>query len=213
MKSKSHSRLAIAVAAAGMFASYAFAGYTIAQGTSAPTYGTTLNFDEPGGPTGVVDPASWTSIGVTELQAGDGQPVVDDFSGSLPWVNDGNAFYGNFGVFLTLDTDVTEMSMQIWDPSGDPSPFGGGFGVFLFSNGDPTEVASYSGTPAWGGIGDEWVNITTDSGSTFDEVRILGFGFNPTTYADNMSWNAVPEPASLTLLTIGAMALVRRRRA
>jgi len=42
----------------------------VTQGASAPTHGTTLNFDEPGGPTGVVDPGAWSaSHGITELQA------------------------------------------------------------------------------------------------------------------------------------------------
>lgn len=214
--SSSRSKMAMfAVATAGLIASNAIAGYTITQGTSAPTYSTTLNFDELGGPVGVGLPTdSWLgSHGVTELQAGDGVPVVDDFSGVFPWVNDGNAFFGNFGVFMKLDSDVTEFSTQVWDPSGAPSPFGGGFGVFLFNDGGATEVASYFGEPAWGGIGDEWINVTTDSGSVFDEIRILGFGFGPTTLADNMSWNAVPEPATLSLLAIGALAIVRRRRA
>ena len=35
----------------------AWAGYVISQGPTAPTYtGMTLNFDEPGGPTGLVSP-------------------------------------------------------------------------------------------------------------------------------------------------------------
>jgi len=55
----------------------AFAGYTISQGSSAPTYtDRSLNFDEPGGPTGMVSPNAWAlSHGITSLQAGDGVPV------------------------------------------------------------------------------------------------------------------------------------------
>ena len=89
--------------------------------------------------------------------------------------------------------------------------FGVGLSVFVFDNGGL--VASSSFTPAWGGVGDEWFDITTDGGSVFDEVRILGFGFDPTTFVDNLSWNAVPEPGSLLLL-IGGMSitLLRRRR-
>ena len=189
-----------------------FGSVIITQGASAPTYGTTLNFDEPGTPTGVVPTNTWSaSHGITELQAGDLNPVVDDFTTTVgPWVGTGNSFYGNFGVFITYANNLTEFSAQVWDPSGPPSPFGGGLGVFVFNEG--VEVANYFGEPAWGGIGDDWFNITTDAGSEFDEVRILGYGFNPTTFADNLSWNVVPEPASLALFGIAAAAGMLRRR-
>jgi hypothetical protein len=184
----------------------------VTQGASAPTYGVTLNFDEPGGPTGVVAPNAWSaSHGISELQAGDGVPQVGDFTGIFgPWVGTGNSFFGNFGVFMTWADDLTELSTQVWDPSGPPSPFGGGFGVFVFNDG--VEVANYFGQPAWGGLGDTWVDITTSGGMAFDEVRILGFGFGPTTFVDNLSWNVVPEPSALALLALGAFAALRRNR-
>ncbi len=190
----------------------AWGGIIITPGTSAPTYTTTLNFDEPGGPTGVVSPGAWlASHGIIELQAGDSAPQVGDWTGIFgPWVGTGNSFFGNFGVFMTMADDLTELSTQVWDPSGPPSPFGGGLAVYVFNDG--LEVGFASATPAWGGIGDEWFDITTDSGSVFDEVRILGWGFSPTTFVDNMSWNVVPEPGSLALLGLAALAVVRRRR-
>ncbi len=192
----------------------ALGSIVVTQGTSAPTYTDfTLDFDEPGGPTGVVDPGAWSvSHGITELQAGDGVPQVDDWTGIFgPWVGTANSFYGNFGVFMTLDTDVTEMSLQVWDPSGPPGPFGGGLYVFLFDDG--VEVSSTEHTPAWGDVGDEWFDITTDGGDVFDEVRILGFGFSPTTFVDNLSWNVIPEPTSLALFGLVGVAALRRRRA
>jgi uncharacterized protein (TIGR03382 family) len=67
--------------------------------------------------------------------------------------------------------------------------------------------------PAWGGFGDSWFDMTTDGGDVFDEVRILGFGFDPTTYADNMSWNAaIPAPGSLALLALAGVVGRRRNR-
>lgn len=208
----------IAAAAALMTAGHASAGYTIAQGDSAPTYGTTLNFDEPGTPTGTVPTDTWLGLGITEMQAGDGNPVVDTFGGT-PWVGGGtNAFFGNFGVFMTFDTDLTEMSLQVWDPSGPPSFFGGGLNVVLFDDGvEVWSIGTQSGgltiaEPAWGGLGDSWFNITTDGGMVFDEVRILGFGFTPTTYVDDISWNAIPSPGALALLGLAGFCGRGRRR-
>ncbi|GJM19112.1 MAG: hypothetical protein DHS20C14_13250 [Phycisphaeraceae bacterium] len=190
----------------------AMGSITITQGSSAATYGTTLNFDEVGGPTGAVATNAFASFGVTELQAGDSAPFVGDFSTTpgQSWLGTGNAFFGNFGVFMTMDSDLSEMSFQAWDPSGAPSPFGGGMGIFVFDDG--VEVANAFVTPAWGGIGDTWFDITTSGGMVFDEVRILGFGFGPTTYADNFSWTAIPAPGSFALLGLAGVA-VRRRRA
>ncbi|MEQ8844099.1 MAG: hypothetical protein RIB58_04520 [Phycisphaerales bacterium] len=190
-------------------ASQGLAAITIAEGTSAPTYATTLNFDEPGTPTGIVPADTWSSIGLSELQAGDSFPVVGDHDQG--WgVNDGNSFFGNFGVFMTFSSDLTEFSAQVWDPSGPPTFLGGGMGVFVLNDG--VEVATHFFEPAWGGIGNDWLNITTDAGSTFDEVRILGFGFFPTTYMDNASWN-VPAPGAAGMLAaVGLLSAGRRRR-
>jgi hypothetical protein len=77
---------------------------------------------------------------------------------------------------------------------------------------DGVEVASSFVTPAWGGIGDTWFDITADGGDVFDEVRILGWGFSPTTYADNLSWDVVPGPGSLALLAVAGLVSRRRRR-
>ncbi|MGP1346549.1 MAG: hypothetical protein ACTS3F_07775 [Phycisphaerales bacterium] len=203
------------VSAAG--AAPAIASYTITQGTSAPSYATTLNFDEPGGPTGLVATDAWASLGLAEMQAGDSAPFVGDFSAATPWVNDGNAFYGNFGVFMTFSTDLTALSLQVWDPSGPPSFFGGGLNVILFNDGaEVWDLFVQTGdiaTPAWGGLGDEWFDITATDGMVFDEVRILGFSFSPTTYADNISWTAVPAPANAALFVLAGLGAARRRRA
>lgn len=204
---KIEAAIAIALLGAG---SVANADVTVAQGASGTTYGTTLNFDEIGGPTGVVATDAWAGIGVAELQAGDSVPFVGDASGIHPWISDGNSFLGNFGVFMTFDTDLTSFSGQFWDPSGNPGPFGGGMGIFVYNDG--VEVANSFVTPAWGGLGDSWIDVSTTDGMVFDEIRVLGFGFGPTTYADNLSWNAVPTPSGLAVLAIAGVASTRRRR-
>ena len=206
--------MGMAAAAVISMAGTAFGGYTITQGSSAPTYTTTLNFDEPGGPTGSVAPNAFASYGLADLQAGDGNEYVDDVS-LLPgysWLGTGNSFQGHYGVFMQFDSDLTEFSTQFWDPSGPPSFFGGGAILFLFNDG--VQLDDYlSFEPAWGGVGDEWLNVTTDGGSVFDEIRILGYGFFPESHVDNMSWNAVPAPGSAIALGALGLAGLRRRRA
>ena len=192
----------------------ALGGITITQGSSAPTYSSTLTFDEPGAPVGVgLAPNSWTPWGVADLQAGDSNQVVTDVTGTpgYGWLGTGNSFYGNFGVVLTRDSDATEFSTQFWDPSGPPSFFGGGAVAFVFDDG--VELGFFSFEPAWGGVGDEWINVTTDGGTVFDEIRILGYGFGPTSYIDNASWNAVPVPGAAALLGVAGLIGTRRRRA
>lgn len=202
---------ALAITAATVSTS-ASADITSTLGPSAPTYSTTLNFDEPGTPTGAVADTTWlASHGVT-IAAGDSQPVVDDFSvtpGQF-WLGTGNSYLGNFGVFMTFENDLTDFSAQIWDPSGPPSPFGGGAYAFVFDDG--VEVSNFAFTPSWGSVGDEWLNISATDGMVFDEIRILGFGFNPTTYMDNASWNAIPAPGGLAALGLAGFAASRRRR-
>ena len=201
---------AAAMAIAAIVGSPALGGYTITQGSSANIYTDfTLNFDEPGTPTGIVSTTEWLGSHNITMDAGDGVPQVDNWNVAhlAPWLPDNNSFYGNFGVFMTFEGDLVSMSLEAWDPAGPPTPFGGGMGVFLFSDG--VEVASAFVTPAWGGIGDTWFDLTTDGGDTFDEVRILGFGFPSTTYVDNMSWN-LPAPGSFALLAL-AGAVGRRR--
>lgn len=212
-----NSKTTIVIATLCAASSAALADYTIAQQNDpAPTYAVTLNFDEPGGPIGPVPTDAWAGLGLAEMEAGDGVPFVDDFSGANPWINDGNAFFGNFGVFMTFDTDLTEMSIQVWDPSGEPSFFGGGLNVILFNDGvEVWDLGVQNGQiaePAWGGIGDSWFNITTSNGMVFDEVRILGFGFTPTTYVDNISWNPIPTPGTFAVVGLVGLGAARRRR-
>ncbi len=202
-----------AIPAALLTASSASAAVTVARTAApAPTYSTTLNFDEPGGPTGANVPVnSWASIGLSVLDSGaGGGGFVGNLNGTFPWLPNNNVWAGAFGAFMTFSTDLTEFSTQTWD-SGAPGPFGGGFAVVALDSG--VEVANqFYPDVAWGGLGDTWINITTSGGSTFDEVRILGFGFPPETYLDNMSWNAVPAPGALALLGLAGIVARRRRR-
>jgi hypothetical protein len=203
-----------ALAASGMLAAHANAAYTITQSAgAAPTYDITLNFDEPGTPTGIVPDTTWLAGWDLLLQSGDGQDFVGDATGvpGQSWLGTGNSFTGAYGVFMTFGSEITEFSAQFWDPSGPPTFFGGGMAVILFNDG--VDVAFEFYTPAWGGVGDTWYNCVATDGMVFDEIRVLGFGFFPTTYMDNASWNKVPAPGAAALLGVAGLAGLRRRRA
>jgi MYXO-CTERM domain-containing protein len=209
-------RTLITAGTLAVFAGGSLAGYTVSgSSTPAPTYGTTLNFDEGGVPVGTaIASDSFASFGVSSLAAGDGFNRIDNFS-TMPgfgWLPDSNAFIGGFGVFMNFDTDLTEMSAQVWDNSGPASPFGGGMFVVLLNDG--VEVSFNIVDPAFGGAGDSWFNITTDGGDVFDEVRFVGAGFaGPLTIMGQASWNVVPAPGAVAVLGLGGFGAARRRRA
>lgn len=212
-----NTRIAIVLAAVAASASAASAGYTITQQNApAPTYSTTLNFDEPNGPTGLVSADAYASLGLASLTSGTGDQSVGDNSEFFPWVNDGNSMFANFGMTAVFETDITEFSIQIWDPSGPPSFIGGGLVVVLLNDGEVVwDLFQQNGniaTPAWGGVGDSWFDITTTDGMAFDEVRMFGLGFTPTAFIDNLSWNAIPTPGALALFGIAGLGASRRRR-
>lgn len=203
----------LALTGAALVAAPALGGYTITVTDTATTYsGYSLNFDEVGGPTGPVTPDAWLASHGLMLDSGvGGGGNVDDWAAFQGWpLGDGLSWLGPFGAFMTFDYDLTGFATEHWDPSGPAGGFGGGFGIYIFDDG--VEVGNGFFDAAWGGIGDTWVNITADGGDVFDEVRILGWGMIPETYLDNMSWDQVPAPSSLALLTVAGAVASRRRR-
>ncbi len=204
----------------GALAVQASAAVTITQGPTAPTYSTTLNFDEPGGPTGANVPNnSWAGApyNIIEFQSGEGSNFVGDNNVAVTNFatspNSTNSYYGPFGVFIRFANDLTELSFNAWDSSGAPSPIGGGMGVILIKDGDDANPVAFEVfNPAFAGLGDSAYNITTTAGTVFDEVRILGFGFPADTYVDNFSWNVVPEPSCGLFLAMGTLLLSGWRR-
>ncbi len=191
------------------------AAVTVTQGSGAPTYSTSLNFDEPGGATGVNVPSnSWSGApwNITSIVSGEGSNFVGP--NTFPTSQSTNSFYGPFGVFIRFSTDVASASFEAWDSSGPPTLFGGGLIIALINDGDEMNPVFFDiYTPAYGGTGLQAFNITTSGGMVFDELRIVGNGFFPETYVDNLSWNAIPAPSASALLSIAGVGVVRRRRA
>lgn len=193
----------------------ASATITITQGSSAPTYSSTLTFDEVGGPTGNNLPSdSFSAYGMSSIYSGEGANFVGSYENDpgLAWLGSDNVFYGPFGIYMEIGEDVTAFSMQYWDSSGPPTFSGGGSAIFVYNDG--VEVASmFSITPAFGGFGNEWFDIVASDGMVFDEVRAVGFGFFPQAYVDNLSWQVVPTPGAGAILGLAGLAAIRRRRA
>lgn len=199
---------------AGVSGSAALGAVTVSNVAAAPTYSTTLTFDEVGGPTGSnVASNAWAGLGITSFVSGEGSNTVGTLNTNpgFGWLGTGNVFAGPFGVFINFDSDLTEFSAEYWDSSG-PATFSGGGAIAIALN-DGVEVGSFFITnPAYAGAGLVGINITTDNGSVFDEVRFAGFGFFPEAFVDNLSWNAVPAPASATLAALALLGGARRRR-
>lgn len=193
----------------------ALAGVTISVGASAPTYGTTLSFDEPGGPTGEFIPTdAWSGIGLSAVTAFDGNNIVNNLNGNpgFGWLPDNNVFVGNFGVAFEFENDVTEFSAQVWDNAG-PADFISG-GMIAVAQRDGVDVGSFFWEfPVFGPGGDNWFNFTTTDGDSFDRVAFVGFAFvSPVTIVDNVSFNTVPVPGTATLLGCGLLGVSGRRR-
>tara|TARA_B100001059_G_scaffold211608_1_gene226087 strand:- start:243 stop:881 length:639 start_codon:yes stop_codon:yes gene_type:complete len=191
------------------------ADYSFSQSADqAPTYSTTLNFDEPGGPTGVVDQTAWQAGYGLQMFDGLGPSTfVGDLNSTLgyPWLPTDNSAFGMFGIYLKFDTAVDHLSFQAWDNSGDPSPMGGGFSVLLLNPDFSSYAQSDTYTPAWGGIGDTWYDVQAGGGDSFDFVFVTGWGFSPETVIDNMSWTTVPAPGSIALFGVALLGNRRRR--
>ncbi len=187
------------------------AAVMITQG-SAPSYATSLNFDEPDGPTGNGIPSNaWAAAPyfIDILGFDFGPNAVGDNS-TLTGA-DTNSFFGSFGVRMLFANDLTELSLQAWNDSGPPDPiFGGGMVIVVFNDGgDPLALDVV--TPAFGGAGEPKINFTTTDSTVFDEVILQGFGFTPDVYIDNLSWNAVPEPSFAVWLGMLGLAALRIR--
>jgi len=206
-------RSLICAAAMAAAATGANASVGVTVDASAPTYAHTLTFDEPGTPTGSVTGSEWAGIGISSIISGAGDQAVDQYNANpgFGWLGTGNVFAGPWGIFINFSSPLSDFSAQYWDSSGPATFFGGGAIVIALSGG--VEVGSlFLDDPAYGGAGNEWINISATGGSTFDEVRLVGFGFFPQAYADNLSWNAVPAPSAAMVGMIGMIAAGRRRR-
>jgi hypothetical protein len=192
------------------------ASVTITYTNSAPTYANTLTFDEVGGPTGLVAQNAFAGLGISSMYDGTlGNPFIGPGSGVGPWLGTGNLWGGSFGnpfgAFMEFSQPITAFSCQYWDDSGPGSPIGGGAIAVAVLNG-VEQGSFFINNPTFGPTGPTWVNMVADPGMSFDEVRLVGFGFTSlNAYVDNISWT-VPAPSSIAMLGLGGLVATRRRR-
>lgn len=210
---------AIAAMTSALLPVTAMAQYTISAGDSpAPTYHTTLTFDEPGGPVGAGVPSNaWAdSHGISALDAGDGFSYVHELHDQpgFGWLPDNNVFQGNFGVFITFEESLTAFSAQVWDNAGpNIPPFPGG-GMIVALHNDGAEVAqTLIQTPAFGPSGDSWFDITASGGLVFDEVRFVGqINGGAMTIINDISFNTIPAPGTGVMIAGCGLLSARGRR-
>jgi len=206
------SSLAIAGIAAAAVASSANAAGTFTQSSTAnpfPDFAAT--FDEPGIPVAptMLPTDYYASQGMTYINSGALDGNVDDYTALFGFpIGTGYSYFCNFGINMEFAFPITGLDMQFYDPSGAPNPISGGAVFVTYNNGNPVDVWSF--TPAWGGVGDEWLHVDIPLSDGIDAISVFGNGFTPTGFADNISW--APTPGSLALLGLGGV-VTRRRRA
>jgi hypothetical protein len=164
----------------------------------------TLSFDV--NPTAATDPTNWFALGFA------------------PTSSPANQFFGQYNagpwMLLRVQRDGNNNTPNDTDDTGDIETFGGP-GVTLFQDHDaPHGVVNFKiilDTTGAQWQADWLVNnslIRSDVYATNPSISYVGFGrlFDATGSVDNFALTSVPEPASLGLLAIAAIPLVRRRR-
>lgn len=127
-----------------------------------------------------------------------------------PFANEVNDFWFIMNFGLATDSVINSFSMEVGDFGGDTDVI-----ELLAFDGDGLLVDSFGS--AWSGnLGNGDSPLTASvSGSGIVQVIFRGgssgSSFN-SVYYDNMNIDVVPEPATLSVLGLGALALFRKKR-
>ncbi len=144
------------------------------------------------------------------LNGGDDFPVFQDIDlsggASASAIASGNATFDIRGYFTNYLNDLEggQLRLQFFD--GNPTGGGGSAGAdvsYVDSNLDEwTEIGGTGSIP----VSTQWVRVwlEKDPGT--------GQSAGPDVYADNISFQVIPEPSGLTLGLVGFLVLMLRRR-
>lgn len=204
-----------AIGAALVLSAPASAGYNVTQTAApAPAYSTLINFES--APAGANPSNTYSGLGLSMYSGVDPSGFgVADGNGIWPWLpaSNGNVAAGNFGLFLDFAPGATSVSFQAWGDAGAPSMFGGGIWVWVLDGQGNVISNADVFTPAWGGIGNTWYNVTTTGGSTIEHLLISNnSNIGSETIIDNLSWTPAPAPGAFALLGVAGLVGGRRRR-
>jgi hypothetical protein len=167
-------------------------------------------------------------------------PATTDYPGQAPeglnvgWAEPGNGVPGGFAQVLTA-TLTAGMTYTLTVEVGDALTYtGGGYAVQLLAGGTPHTpgTGGYTGEVTGGTLLAQDNNTRTIVDGTFVtstatytynpalhsgllgerlQIRVLALHDAETEF-DNVRLDATPEPASLSVLALGGLALIRRRR-
>ncbi len=113
----------------------------------------------------------------------------------------------NFGdIRIDFDALMTSVSIQVGDNNADDD---GPIQLFAYTSGN---ALVDSDSIAYGAAMDTPVTLSVAGANIAYIIGTGGGNFPGSLYWDNVTANPVPEPATMTLLGLGAVAIMRRRK-